>query len=124
MSERTLKAVLAVVAAYHVVTGAMALVAPGTFFEQIGNYALGLTRVRFVDYLVASVGMLPGTMLYVYSGTLAGDVATIAAGAPDELGARQWTIRLLGLAATIAVTAVVTRTARRALSSEVADAGT
>ena len=88
------------------------------------NYALGLTRVHFVDYLVASVGMLPGTLLYVYSGTLAGDVATIAAGAPDELGARQWAIRIVGLAATLAVTAVVTRTARRALSSEVADAGT
>ena len=40
MTERTLKAVLAVVAVYHVVTGAMALVAPGTFFEQIGNYGV------------------------------------------------------------------------------------
>ena len=29
------------------------------------NYALGLTRVRFTDYVVASVGMLPGTLLYV-----------------------------------------------------------
>jgi len=37
MTERALKAVLAVVAAYHVVTGALALVAPDTFFEQIGH---------------------------------------------------------------------------------------
>ncbi len=40
MTERTLKAVLAVVAAYHVVTGALALIAPDTFFEEIGNYGV------------------------------------------------------------------------------------
>jgi hypothetical protein len=44
------------------------------------NYALGLTRVRFADYLVASIGMLPGTLLYVYYGKLAGDVAALAGG--------------------------------------------
>jgi uncharacterized membrane protein YdjX (TVP38/TMEM64 family) len=27
------------------------------------NYALGLTKVRFVDYAVACLGMLPGTLL-------------------------------------------------------------
>jgi hypothetical protein len=40
MSERTLRAVLIVVSAYHVVTGALALVAPDTFFEEIGNYGV------------------------------------------------------------------------------------
>ena len=45
------------------------------------NYALGLTRVRFADALVASLGMLPGTLLYVYYGKLAGEVATLAGGA-------------------------------------------
>src|SRR5688572_28264538 len=30
------------------------------------NYALGLTRVRFMDFVIASVGMIPGTFLYVY----------------------------------------------------------
>ena len=45
------------------------------------NYALGLTRVRFADYLIASFGMLPGTLLYVYYGKLAGDVAALAGGA-------------------------------------------
>src|SRR5439155_916479 len=36
------------------------------------NYGLGVTRVRFVDFFLASVGMLPGTVLYVYSGKLLG----------------------------------------------------
>jgi hypothetical protein len=40
IGERTLKAVLALVAAYHVVVGGMALLAPGTFFEEIGNYGV------------------------------------------------------------------------------------
>ncbi len=40
LSERALKAVLAVIAAYHVVTGVLALVAPDTFFDQIGHYGV------------------------------------------------------------------------------------
>lgn len=79
------------------------------------NYALGLTRVRFADYLVASIGMLPGTLLYVYYGKLAGDVAALAGGAPVQKGPGYYAILALGLVAAIAVTAVVTRTARRAL---------
>lgn len=79
------------------------------------NYALGLTRVRFVDYLAASVGMLPGTLLYVYYGKLAGDVAALAGGAAVEKGAGYYAVLAVGLVATILVTAVVTRTARKAL---------
>lgn len=80
------------------------------------NYALGLTRVRFADYVLASVGMLPGTLLYVYYGKLAGDVAALAGGATVAKGPGYYALLALGLAATIAVTAVVTRTARRALA--------
>jgi uncharacterized membrane protein YdjX (TVP38/TMEM64 family) len=80
------------------------------------NYALGLTRVRFRDYLVASVGMIPGTLLYVYSGKLAGDVAALAGGgASPDRGAAYYTVLVLGLVATIVVTVFVTRIARRAL---------
>jgi len=79
------------------------------------NYALGLTQVSFRDYLLAAVGMLPGTVLYVYYGKLAGDVATLAGGAQVERGWEYYAVLALGLAATVAVVAVVTRTARRAL---------
>ena len=80
------------------------------------NYALGLTRVRFIDYGIASVGMLPGTLLYVYSGKIAGDVAALAG---DPAVARGWgyySVLALGLVATLAVTMVVTRSAKRALA--------
>ncbi|MGH7290376.1 MAG: TVP38/TMEM64 family protein, partial [Myxococcota bacterium] len=36
------------------------------------NYALGLTRIRFADYAIACIAMLPGTLLYVYIGSLVG----------------------------------------------------
>ena len=80
------------------------------------NYALGLTRVRFTDYAIASVGMLPGTLLYVYSGKLAGDVATLAGNPAVTRGWGYYSLLALGLAATLAVTMVVTRSARRALA--------
>jgi uncharacterized membrane protein YdjX (TVP38/TMEM64 family) len=79
------------------------------------NYALGLTKVRFIDYLAAAVGMLPGTVLYVYYGKLAGDVAALAGGAAPEKGMGYYAVLILGLVATIVVTTFVTRMARRAL---------
>lgn len=79
------------------------------------NYALGLTRVKLVDYIVASLGMLPGTLLYVYYGKLAGDVAALAGGAAPARGKEYYVVLALGLAATLAVTTVVTRLARKAL---------
>src|SRR6202521_826610 len=40
------------------------------------NYAYGLTSVSLRDYVLASwVGMIPGTILYVYIGSLSGDLA-------------------------------------------------
>ncbi len=81
------------------------------------NYVLGLTRVRFADFAVASVGMLPGTLLYVYYGKLAGDVAAAAGGGTPPRGAAYYAVLALGLAATAAVTARITRLARHALGT-------
>jgi len=39
IGERALRAILVVIAAYHVATGLLALVAPDTFFDEIGTYA-------------------------------------------------------------------------------------
>jgi uncharacterized membrane protein YdjX (TVP38/TMEM64 family) len=81
------------------------------------NYALGLTRVRFADFLLGSFGMIPGTVLYVSYGRLAGDVAALAGGVPTPRGPGYWLVLGLGLAATAAVTFLITRVARRALSA-------
>lgn len=80
------------------------------------NYALGLTRVRFVDFFVASIGMLPGTFLYVYLGKGLGSLATLGSGRPVATGAGGTALLVLGLLATVLVTGLVTRAARRALA--------
>ncbi len=82
------------------------------------NYALGLTRVRFRDFLLGSVGMLPGTILYVYYGKVAGEVAALAGGRPTPHDVAYWILVAVGLAATIAASVLVTRIARRALREE------
>lgn len=83
------------------------------------NYAFGLTGVSLRDYTLGAVGMIPGTLLYVYLGSLLGDLAQIGtANAPVNPGL-QWIVRLLGLGATLAVTLYLTRIARQALAQEV-----
>jgi uncharacterized membrane protein YdjX (TVP38/TMEM64 family) len=84
------------------------------------NYGLGLTKVRFTDFLIASIGILPGTLLYVYYGRVLGDVASIASGVSVPKDAGYYLLLTIGLVATIVVTTLVTRTARRALH-ELAD---
>lgn len=83
------------------------------------NYAYGLTRVSLRDYFFASwIGMLPGTVMYVYLGSLAGDLARLGAGEHTR-SAGEWALYGVGLAATVAVTVYVTRIARAALARKV-----
>jgi uncharacterized membrane protein YdjX (TVP38/TMEM64 family) len=85
------------------------------------NYALGLTRVRLRDYVIAAVAMIPGTFLYVYYGKVLGSLAAVAGGAEVERGVGYWVVLGVGLLATLVVTTYVTRIARRALSQEAED---
>jgi uncharacterized membrane protein YdjX (TVP38/TMEM64 family) len=80
------------------------------------NYALGLTKVRITDFLIASVGMIPGTLLYVYTGNLASVVAGATNSAAPARGPAFYAVLTLGLVATAAVTVLVTRIAKKALT--------
>jgi uncharacterized membrane protein YdjX (TVP38/TMEM64 family) len=83
------------------------------------NYAYGLTRVSLRDYFWASwIGMLPGTVLYVYLGALAGDLALLGTQERTRTPA-EWIFYLIGLVATVVVTVYVTRLARSALAKKV-----
>jgi uncharacterized membrane protein YdjX (TVP38/TMEM64 family) len=84
------------------------------------NYSLGLTRVSWKEYLVASwLGMMPGTLLYTYLGSALG--MAVVSGSPaagprgDTTGER--VLFAVGLVATVVVTWWVTRLARRALDA-------
>jgi uncharacterized membrane protein YdjX (TVP38/TMEM64 family) len=84
------------------------------------NYAYGLTRVPFRHYLLASwIGMTPGILLYVYLGSLAGDLASLGGSARARTPA-EWVFYAVGLLATVAVTVYVTRLARTALRERIA----
>ncbi len=80
------------------------------------NYLLGLSSIRFRDYLWASwAGMLPGTLLYVYLGHAAKTgLESAASGQTDSL---RLLYTGLGLAATAAATFLITRLARKAMRS-------
>jgi uncharacterized membrane protein YdjX (TVP38/TMEM64 family) len=79
------------------------------------NYALALGGARYRDYLVSLPGMLPATAMYVYYGKVIGDVTQVAAGVAPPRGPAYYGLLVVGLAATVAATTIVTRAARRAL---------
>lgn len=82
------------------------------------NYALGLTRVRLRDYVLGSwVGMLPGTVMYVYLGSLVTSASQLTRGERPDAGPWGRVLYWGGLAATLLVTIIITRVARRALVS-------
>ncbi|HJM44150.1 MAG TPA: VTT domain-containing protein, partial [Nitrospinota bacterium] len=79
------------------------------------NYAFGITKVRFRDYALASwIGMFPGTVMYVYLGSAAKNLADLASGNIAGGTGRQILFGF-GLAATILLTVLVTRMARKAM---------
>lgn len=81
------------------------------------NYAFGLTRVKLSHYVFASwIGMMPGTVMYVYLGSL----AKAAAGERTRTTG-EWVLYGVGLLATIVVTVLVTRIAKRALATRITD---
>jgi uncharacterized membrane protein YdjX (TVP38/TMEM64 family) len=82
------------------------------------NYALGITQVSLQDYLLGSLGMIPGTILYVYIGSLAGSIATIGQQRTIDPQAQQWkwALQIVGFIATIAVTIYITKVAKAALN--------
>jgi len=82
------------------------------------NYALALSGVRYRDFLLASVGMLPAIVMYVYYGKVVGDVAKIAAGVAPQRGTEYWILIAVGLVATIVATTMITRAARRAIDQQ------
>jgi uncharacterized membrane protein YdjX (TVP38/TMEM64 family) len=84
---------------------------------NLSNYFYGLTAVKFWPYVLASyIGMLPGTLLYVYLG--AAGKAGLKAAAGQSSGRSPWEDVLfgIGLIATVVVTVWVTRIARRELA--------
>ena len=83
------------------------------------NYLLGITGLKLVPYVLTSaIAMLPATVMYVYLGAVGG------AAASGGLGAGQWVLFAVGLAATLALTVYLARLAKKKLNEQAeGDAG-
>jgi uncharacterized membrane protein YdjX (TVP38/TMEM64 family) len=82
---------------------------------SLSNYLYGLTAVGFWPYLLASwVAMLPGTVLYVSLG--AAGRAAAGAGKGEGRSPWEWALLAAGLVATVVVTVLLSRAARRELA--------
>lgn len=85
------------------------------------NYAFGVTQVSLKDYFFASwMGMIPGTVMYVYLGSLAGSLAAVGVQGRSRTTA-EWALYGIGLLAAIAVTVYVTKLAKKALNERIGD---
>ena len=87
---------------------------------NLQNFAYGVTGVAFRDYFWASwIGMVPGTVMFVYLGSAMKSLADAFSG-NIQSGTG---LKIVGLAATVAVTMVVTREATKALKAAVEGPG-
>jgi uncharacterized membrane protein YdjX (TVP38/TMEM64 family) len=89
------------------------------------NYAYGLTGVSLKDYFWGSFGMIPGTIMYVYIGSLASSLAMLGAtnsNSDPTAATAQLILKIVGFIATVAVTVYVTKIARKALQSSLSEA--
>jgi uncharacterized membrane protein YdjX (TVP38/TMEM64 family) len=85
------------------------------------NYAFGLTDISLRDYFFATwLGMIPGIIMYVYLGSLAGDIARISS-RPLKRTPAHWAFEVSGFVISVAVALYVTYVAGRALREKTRD---
>ena len=65
--------------------------------------------------------MIPGTIMYVYIGSLAGDIATLGTvqNLTPQAQTAQWILKILGFLATVGVTVYITKIAKKTLNETV-----
>lgn len=79
---------------------------------NLQNYFFGVTEVKFWHYVAATfVGIMPGSALYVYLGA----IGAAAGDSGSQGSALKWIFFIVGLLATVVVTALITRKARARL---------
>lgn len=86
---------------------------------NLTNVAFGMTQISLKNYSLGSFGILPGTVLYTYMGSLSSELTTINpsdSSMPLSLKIAQWGLRFVGLAATLIITLYLNRIAKKALN--------
>ena len=82
---------------------------------SLSNYAFGLTGISFKGYFFSSwIGMLPLTIMYVYIGSVAGNIANL--NPTDNQTPLKWIFFIGGLLLTIIVSIYVSIIAKNAVT--------
>ncbi len=79
------------------------------------NFAYGLSDVGPRDFSIGLLGILPGTILFCGLGSVAGDLTSFSEVLSEQGDIHAFVIRLLGIAATLAVILLITRSVRQVL---------
>ena len=86
------------------------------------NLGLGVTNVPLRTVaLGTAIGIIPGTSLFVYLGSVAGDLSTALT---TEKGSETWVLALVGVLASIGVLTLITRLARQQLDLILSESAT
>ena len=85
------------------------------------NLAYGLSDVKWRDYSLGLIAILPGTVLFCALGSLAGDAARFGEVLAGETSAGAWILRIIGVLATLAAVWLAGRAARQGLADQGAD---
>lgn len=85
------------------------------------NYFFGITQISLKDYIIGSFAILPGTVMYVYIGSLARDLATFDPSNYGDIPETQgliWIMRLCGLIAMIVITIYTIQIAQKTINQK------
>ncbi|TAF06838.1 MAG: TVP38/TMEM64 family protein [Nostocales cyanobacterium] len=90
------------------------------------NYAFGVTNVSLKDYIIGSFGIIPGTVMYVYIGSLTTNLTMISA--PNQANNPeseiwQLVMQIVGLIATVFVSVYITKIAQKCLNHKYGNSG-
>ena len=86
---------------------------------KLSNYFFGITDFNFRDFIVGTfLGIIPYSLLNVYIGSLASDLATIGQGERSRT-TLEWIIYGLGFLAAVVAVFQLTRIARQALAKHI-----
>lgn len=83
----------------------------------LSNYALGVTQVRLVDFMLGTVGLAPIAISYAAFGHAAG-----ATNAETGKSALSWPVLAVGVLATVLLAYIITRIAQKAIAEAESEA--
>ena len=84
------------------------------------NYVMGVTAVTFKDYAIGGVGMIPGTIVYVFVGTTIGNIADAASG-EFEGGTATLVLLIVGTVLAFVAIVYITIVVKRYLNKQLAE---